>query len=325
MSGEKRKPTGASYAERRSIYAGRVKGVALALMGINAMQAITFAGMEIDREAEQRQAQAVPPKPPAQTEVVEFEEPTDETIVDPDQTDSPVIETSPAPELQETTGLGIEWLPPTVDYWADEIEARCAPYGLDPRDVGKLMTLESGGNPWAESYDENDQVLAIGLMQILPETAASEIYPDLAAMGYNNPNYDLYDPATSILFGCHYLAKLRDQYIAPYLRPEHTETDLATFMAAGYHSGPDKAQDLAAGINTLGRKGRIYTGYFRAMSEQQAAPSSPAFASWYYPELGPGHGRSLVAEAQAYFARAGIEVPPQPPVIPERFELDLAA
>lgn len=103
--------------------------------------------------------------------------------------------------------------------YSQQVEQWAAEYGLDPLLVYAFIRTESGFDPAATS-----SVDARGLMQMTEETflwlrskiAADE---DLAFA-------DLYDPDTSIRFGCYYLHLCLERY----------NGDVAT-AAAAYHSG----------------------------------------------------------------------------------------
>ena len=99
-----------------------------------------------------------------------------------------------------------------VDKWADT-------YQLDPLLVDAFIRTESGFDPQATS-----SVDARGLMQMTEETflwLRSKI-----AEGEDLQFADLYNPDTSIRFGCYYLHLCMDRY----------NDDVAT-AAAAYHSG----------------------------------------------------------------------------------------
>ena len=99
-----------------------------------------------------------------------------------------------------------------VERWADT-------YDLDPLLVDAFIRTESGFDPQATST-----VDARGLMQMTEETfiwLRSKIAPDEGLLFAN-----LYDPETSIRFGCYYLHLCMERY----------NSDVAT-AAAAYHSG----------------------------------------------------------------------------------------
>ena len=99
-----------------------------------------------------------------------------------------------------------------VEQWADT-------YDLDPLLVDAFIRTESGFDPQATST-----VDARGLMQMTEETfiwLRSKIAPDEDLLFAN-----LYDPETSIRFGCYYLHLCMERY----------NGDVAT-AAAAYHSG----------------------------------------------------------------------------------------
>ena len=99
-----------------------------------------------------------------------------------------------------------------VDQWAET-------YELDPLLVDAFIRTESGFDPQATST-----VDARGLMQMTEETfiwLRSKIAPDEGLLFAN-----LYDPETSIRFGCYYLHLCMERY----------NGDVAT-AAAAYHSG----------------------------------------------------------------------------------------
>ena len=85
-----------------------------------------------------------------------------------------------------------------VDQWAET-------YGLDPLLVDAFIRTESGFDPQATST-----VDARGLMQMTEETfiwLRSKIAPDEGLLFAN-----LYDPETSIRFGCYYLHLCMERY-----------------------------------------------------------------------------------------------------------------
>ena len=99
------------------------------------------------------------------------------------------------------------------------VEKWATAYELDPLLVYAFIRTESGFDPQATST-----VDARGLMQMTEETfiwLRSKIAPDEGLLFAN-----LYDPETSIRFGCYYLHLCMERY----------NSDVAT-AAAAYHSG----------------------------------------------------------------------------------------
>ena len=103
--------------------------------------------------------------------------------------------------------------------YSRQVEQWAAEYELDPLLVYAFIRTESGFDPAATSSVE-----ARGLMQMTEETfiwLRSKITPDEGLLFAN-----LYDPETSIRFGCYYLHLCMERY----------NGDVAT-AAAAYHSG----------------------------------------------------------------------------------------
>ena len=99
------------------------------------------------------------------------------------------------------------------------VEQWAGTYDLDPLLVDAFIRTESGFDPQATS-----SVDARGLMQMTEETfiwLRSKIAPDEGLLFA-----DLYDPETSIRFGCYYLHLCMERY----------QNDVST-AAAAYHSG----------------------------------------------------------------------------------------
>ena len=90
--------------------------------------------------------------------------------------------------------------------YEDEIADACERYGLDPYLVAAVIETESGWDADAES-----SAGAVGLMQLMPETAAQ-----MASWGRVDgdvyPADDLTDPVVNIEYGCAFLAYLLDYY-----------------------------------------------------------------------------------------------------------------
>lgn len=125
-------------------------------------------------------------------------------------------------------------LPAEVQRWEEPLVRTAQKYDIDADFVAIIMTIESMGNPDAES-----PVGAQGLMQVMPYTAE-----DIAAKHLKQPvnEYDLKEPHTNIEFGVAYLAHLRDQF-----GEAHEDESTVRLVAAGYNGGPGAALQLEKG------------------------------------------------------------------------------
>lgn len=114
------------------------------------------------------------------------------------------------------TGGAIGQITPGKDIapWISVIEEKASQYGVDPALVAAVMTQESGGNPRVVS-----SVGAIGLMQLMPETAKG--------LGVSNP----FDPIQNIEGGTKYLADLLREFNGNLV-----------FAVAAYNAGPGAVQ-----------------------------------------------------------------------------------
>ena len=88
------------------------------------------------------------------------------------------------------------------DYIAESSER----HGVDPHLVAAMINTESNWDAGAESGAG-----AVGLMQLMPETAHNMADWDLVDSSAYNPD-DLTDPATNIEYGCAFLEYLFDYY-----------------------------------------------------------------------------------------------------------------
>jgi len=101
----------------------------------------------------------------------------------------------------------------TVPY-GEFIRASAERHGLDEKLIARLIAAESNFNPRAKSRKQ-----ALGLMQLLPKTAAQ----------YSVAN--VFDPAQNIEGGAHYLSDLLEKY----------QGNLPLALAA-YNAGPDMVE-----------------------------------------------------------------------------------
>ena len=120
---------------------------------------------------------------------------------------------------------------------------------LSPDFVRAVIQAESGFNPWAHSTKG-----AMGLMQLMPETAAE--YRVLNA----------YDPAENIRAGTAYLRSLLDRY----------DNDQKLALAA-YNAGP----------TAVDKYGRVYVNFSPGVSREALRAMRQTVRGWHlHPNLG---------------------------------------
>ncbi len=137
-----------------------------------------------------------------------------------------VVESVEAPErkyirtllLGSVTGLSLREEIRLVDI----IMKESRDYGLDPLLVMALIEIESSYYNWSKSRNG-----AIGLMQVLPNTAA-QIAKDLS-IEYEGER-TLYDPYVNIKMGIYYLAFLEEKF------------SNTGYAVAAYNNGPTRVQ-----------------------------------------------------------------------------------
>lgn len=185
--------------------------------------------------------------------------------------------------------LAIEWLPDTVKRWQPQLEKYGAEYSIDPNLLAIMMTIESGGDPNADSG------VAKGLMQITAPTS-QDINNRL--MKTKKDHFDLKDPDTSIEFGAVYVRSLIDQFGNANQGPSWDET--VSLVAAGYNGGSTAAQLYKdkkwQGLEGYDRQTLNYTRYVRVMWQERHDPLSFTYRYWY----DTGNGKALVQNAEKY-------------------------
>ncbi|MBM3679766.1 MAG: lytic transglycosylase domain-containing protein [Actinobacteria bacterium] len=120
------------------------------------------------------------------------------------------VRTEPGWYVQLRYPLDYEWI---IDAHADN-------YELSPALVAAVIYSESGFDPTAES-----PAGAIGLMQLLPETAQG-IADRTGGGGFVAD--DLYDPEINVRYGCWYLRHLQEKYAD---HPQSLDLALAAYNA----------------------------------------------------------------------------------------------
>ena len=162
-----------------------------------------------------------------------------------------------------STNVAIRTTRPIVasraERFADIIEAHATRQSLNPDLVRAVIQAESAFNPRARSVKG-----AMGLMQLMPETAAE--------YGVRNP----YDPEENIRAGTAYLASLIDRY-----------NDEGLALAA-YNAGPTAVDKYGRTIPPY-RETRAYVARIR-----NAAPSSAHASAGVYRTVEVIDGREVV-------------------------------
>lgn len=168
-----------------------------------------------------------------------------------------------------TASITIGWLPQTVVRWRNDIEVQAKKYDIDANLIAIIMTLESGGNPQANSGQ------ALGLMQIAPPTGG-----DIAQKYLRAPEakYNLLDAKTNIEFGAAYLSHLREVFCDYSDGP--TWDTCAELIAAGYNGGPGAANQLYLGNGLASVETATYSRNALNMWRERAAKSSPTYDRW---------------------------------------------
>jgi soluble lytic murein transglycosylase len=137
--------------------------------------------------------------------------------------------------------VGIDFMPRNIVRglffpvsYAERIDKTAKNYGVDEHLVAAVIRCESGWNETAQSVAG-----AVGLMQIMPETARSVAQMGLVDSERYNPN-NLNDPATNIEYGTAWLG---------YLQSQLSSTDE---VIAAYNAGLGAVQGWISGEDSPG-------------------------------------------------------------------------
>lgn len=114
--------------------------------------------------------------------------------------------------------------------YRDMVDRYARRYNLSPRLVLAIMHAESGFNPNAVSPAQ-----ALGLMQIVPETAGGEVHAYLHGTPGQPPRDALFDPGTNIRYGTVYLHLLANRHFSDIANPATREL----CVIAAYNGGPN--------------------------------------------------------------------------------------
>lgn len=180
------------------------------------------------------------------------------------------LQNKQVPLRYQPSGITAAWIPDTVRRWQGIINELGKKYNLDANLIAIIMTIESGGDPKAQSAAG-----AKGLMQVTGPTAQ-----DIAAKFLREPRktYDLTDPRTNIEFGTAYLAHLRDEFGTSKQGPEWIAT--VELVAAGYNGGPGTANALEQGKGLRDVQPVVYSRDAFNMWRERTAKHSPTFDRW---------------------------------------------
>lgn len=135
------------------------------------------------------------------------------------------------------------------------IKKSSAKYGVDESLILAIMQIESSFNPYAVSRSD-----ALGLMQIMPNTAGKDVFRSQGKSGVPSRSY-LFDPEKNIDTGTAYLAILQNSYLGEIQNPTSRRYAVITAYNGGagsvlrvFHN--DKKQ-AAVKINNL-EPGDVY-------------------------------------------------------------------
>ena len=139
--------------------------------------------------------------------------------------------------------------------------------GLDPMLVNAIIFSESNFNTTLVSPRS-----AVGLMQVLPTTAGSDVHRFLYGSRANIAMQDLFDPETNIRYGTAYLQMLMQRYfsgVRDALAREYC-------IVAAYNMGPGRvirvfgptAQEAASRINSLSSE-EVYNWLLTRLPRQE--------------------------------------------------------
>lgn len=161
--------------------------------------------------------------------------------------------------------VDIPWLPATVARWAPLIEVAAARHGVDPALVAIVVTIESCGNPRAESGSG-----ARGLTQVMPATGAG-IAAQLGVAGWTADA--LWDPSNALDFGAYYLA----QQLRTFGRADDPDWAQSVGKACmAYNGGPGTVLSGRIPAETQ----RYYTWCSGMWAERNDATSA-TFDAWH--------------------------------------------
>jgi membrane-bound lytic murein transglycosylase C len=112
--------------------------------------------------------------------------------------------------------------------YKDNVRAASKRFDVSPNLIYAIMKVESDFNPFAVS-----SAMAIGLMQVVPATAGSDVYQYLNGKKGKPSRKGLFVPATNITYGSAYLHLLNTRFLGSIDNPVSREY----CVIAGYNGG----------------------------------------------------------------------------------------
>ncbi|WP_277872923.1 murein transglycosylase domain-containing protein [Pseudodesulfovibrio cashew] len=112
--------------------------------------------------------------------------------------------------------------------YQDTVLANAKRFDISPNLIFAIMKVESDFNPFAVS-----QAMAVGLMQVVPSTAGSDVYRFLNGHDGTPRRDKLFVPSTNILYGSAYLHLLDTRFLGAINNPVSREY----CVIAGYNGG----------------------------------------------------------------------------------------
>jgi murein DD-endopeptidase MepM/ murein hydrolase activator NlpD/Zn-dependent protease with chaperone function len=175
---------------------------------------------------------------------------------------------APAATLHEASAaMRIKWLPPALAPYRSLFEEAAAKHGVDADTLAIIALVESSGDPSAES-----PAGAVGLMQVMPKTAATIAKQrNIADFGGDQ----LRDPAYNVDFGAWYFA----QQLAGF-RKDADERRAVELASAAYNAGPDAVRSYLAGKEPLPEETEKYKALVTGMWSEREEDRSQTFADW---------------------------------------------
>lgn len=134
------------------------------------------------------------------------------------------------------------------------VEASAKRFGISRNLIFAIMKVESDFNPFAVS-----SAMAIGLMQVVPTTAGSDVYQYLHGKKGIPSRESLFTPPTNVTYGSAYLHLLQSRFLKGIKNPVSREY----CMISGYNGGPGTV------LRTFSKDRKRATSMINSMSPGQ--------------------------------------------------------